>query len=88
MTTDGIESSFSLLKPGIIASWRKISAKHLFAYLDEMTFRFNNRSNPFLFRDTLIRLLNAEVLEYKKLTAASCYGLTMVKFASAGLSPL
>ena len=31
--------------------------KHLEAYLNEMTFRFNNRSNPYLFRDTLIRLL-------------------------------
>jgi transposase-like protein len=70
ITTSGIESAFSLLKRGIIGSWHKVSAKHLPAYLDEMTFRFNNRSNPFLFRDTMMKLLEAPVLEYKKLTAA------------------
>jgi transposase-like protein len=70
ITTNGIESAFSLLKRGIIGSWHKVSAKHLPAYLDEMTFRFNNRSNPFLFRDTMMKLLQAPTLEYKKLTAA------------------
>ena len=70
ITTNGIESAFSLLKRGIIGSWHKVSAKHLPAYLDEMTFRFNNRSNPFLFRDTLMKLIEAPVLEYKRLTAA------------------
>jgi len=70
VTTNGIKSAFSLLKRGIIGSWHKVSAKHLPAYLDEMTFRFNNRSNPYLFRDTLLKLLEAPVLEYKKLTAA------------------
>ena len=70
ITTSGIESAFSLLKRGIVGSWHKVSAKHLSAYLDEMTFRFNNRSNPFLFRDTLLKLIEAPVLEYKKLTAA------------------
>ncbi len=68
ITTNGIESAFSLLKRGIIGSWHKVSAKHLPAYLDEMTFRFNNRSNPYLFRDTLMKLIEAPVLEYKKLT--------------------
>jgi hypothetical protein len=58
------------LKRGINDSWHKVSAKHLPAYLDEMTFRFNNRDNPFLFRDILMKLLEAPVLEYKKLTAA------------------
>lgn len=52
---------------GIVA---KVSAKHLPAYLDEMAFRFNDRSNPYLFRDTLMKLIEAPVLEYKKLTAA------------------
>jgi transposase-like protein len=70
ITTNGIESAFSLLKRGIIGSWHKVSAKHLAAYLDEMTFRFNNRNNPYLFRDTMLKLIEAPVLEYKKLTAA------------------
>ena len=71
VTTNGIESASSLLKRGIIGSWHKVSAKHLTAYLDEMTFRFNNRDNPYLFRDTLMKLIEAPVLEYKKLTAAA-----------------
>jgi transposase-like protein len=70
ITTNGIESAFSLLKRGIIGSWHKVSAKHLEAYLAEMTFRFNNRNNPYLFRDTLMKLIDAPKLEYKKLTAA------------------
>ena len=70
ITTNGIESAFSLLKRGIVGTWHKVSAKHLEAYLDEMTFRFNNRDNPYLFRDTMMKLIEAPVLEYKKLTAA------------------
>jgi len=66
-----VESAFSLLKRGIVGTWHRISAKHLQAYLDEMTWRFNNRKNNFLFRDTLIRLIRAEKLEYKQLTKAA-----------------
>jgi len=71
ITTNGIESAFSLLKRGIVGSWHKISAKHLQAYLDEMTWRFDNRNNPFLFRDTMMKLIEAPVLEYKKLTSSA-----------------
>jgi len=71
ITTNGIESAFSLLKRGTVGSWHKVSAKHLPAYLDEMKFRFNdNRHNPYLFRDTMLKLIEATVLEYGKLTAA------------------
>ena len=48
-----------------------ILCKHLRAYLDEMTWRFNNRTNNFLFRDMLIRLIRAERVEYKELTKAA-----------------
>src|SRR5271170_4831810 len=71
ITTNGIESAFSLLKRGIVGTWHKISAKHLQAYLDEMTWRFDNRNNPYLFRDTMMKLIEAPVLEYKKLTRAA-----------------
>jgi transposase-like protein len=67
--TNSIESGFSLLKRGIIGTWHKISAKHLQAYLDEMCFRFDNRKNPYLFRDTLLKMLEAEHVEYKRLTS-------------------
>lgn len=68
--TNTVESAFSLLKRGIIGTWHRISAKHLQAYLDEMCWRFDNRENPYLFRDTLKRMLNADNLEFKTLTAA------------------
>jgi hypothetical protein len=32
--------------------------------------RINNRHNPYLFRDTKLKPIEAPVLEYKKLTAA------------------
>jgi transposase-like protein len=68
--TNTVESAFSLLKRGIIGTWHKVSAKHLPAYLDEMCFRFNNRKNPYLFRDTIIKLIQTPNLEYKELTAS------------------
>src|SRR5216683_2081248 len=67
--TNTVESAFSLLKRGIIGSWHKISAKHLPAYLDEMTFRFNRRKNTTLFLDTLRHMVTAPVLTFEKLTA-------------------
>ena len=56
---------------GIIGTWHRLSAKHLPAYLDEMTWRFNNRQNPFLFRDTMLKLIASSNLEYKQLTQAA-----------------
>jgi hypothetical protein len=38
-------------------------------YLDEFEFRFNNRENPYLFRDTLRKLLGATNLPYRKLVS-------------------
>ncbi len=69
VTTNTVESAFSLLKRGIMGSWHKISAKHLPAYLDEMTFRFNRRKSSTLFLDTLRHMVTAPVLTFKKLTA-------------------
>jgi transposase-like protein len=69
VTTNTIESAFSLLKRGIMGSWHKISAKHLPAYLDEMTFRFNRRKSANLFLDTLRHMVTAPVLTFEKLTA-------------------
>jgi hypothetical protein len=33
-----------------------------------MCFRFNNRTNAFLFRDTMLKLIDSPNLEYKHLT--------------------
>lgn len=66
--TNSVESVWSLFKRSIVGSYHQISAKHLDRYLDEFEFRFNNRNNPYLFRDTLLRLIASSHLEYKELT--------------------
>jgi transposase-like protein len=71
VTTNAIESAFSLFKRGVVGAWHKVSVKHLPAYLNEMTYRFNNRKNKCLFRDTLIQMLKSENIEYKELTGAA-----------------
>jgi transposase-like protein len=64
---NSVENVWSLLKRSIIGSYHQVSAKHLDAYLDELEFRFNNRENPYMFRDALCKLLVAETLPYKRL---------------------
>ena len=66
--TNTMESVWSLFKRSIVGSYHQISYKHIDRYLDEFEFRFNNRNNPYLFRDTLLRLLTTENLKYKELT--------------------
>jgi transposase-like protein len=67
--TNTIENFWSLLKRGIVGSYHKVSKEHLPAYVAEFEFRFNNRKNPHLFRDTLKRLLSTEPLPFEKLIA-------------------
>jgi transposase-like protein len=69
VTTNTVESAFSLLKRGIMGSWHKISAKHLPAYLAEMEFRFNRRKSQTLFLDTLRHMVTSPVLTFENLTA-------------------
>ncbi len=69
--TNSAEGVWSLFKRSIVGSYHHVSAKHLDAYLDEFEFRFNNRENPYLFRDTLKRMLNADNLAFKELVANS-----------------
>jgi hypothetical protein len=66
--TNTIENAFSLLKRGIMGTWHNISAKHLAAYLDEMSFRFNRRESSTLFQDTLSHMVGAPVLTFETLT--------------------
>ena len=53
----------------VVGSCHQLSMEHLDRYLDEFEFRFSNRHNPYLFRDTLLRLLASSNIEYKPLTA-------------------
>ena len=66
--TNSVENVWSLLKRSIIGAYHRVSIKHLDAYLDELEWRFNNRDNPWLFRDTLVRLLQSDNLPYETLT--------------------
>jgi transposase-like protein len=69
VTTNTIESAFSLFKRGIVGSWHRVSPKHLASYLNEMTFRFNRRESHTLFLDTLRHMVTAPVLTFERLTA-------------------
>ena len=52
-------------------SHRRVSAKHLSAYLDEMAFLSNNQNNAYLLRDLLLRLLDSESITYAELIASA-----------------
>ena len=64
---DRDEGVWGLFKRSIVGSYYQLSVKHLPAYLDKMSFRFDNRDNPYLFRDTMRRLLDASTLRYADL---------------------
>jgi len=67
--TNTIEGAFGLFKRGLVGSFHQVSRKHLDRYLDEFEFRYNNRRNPYLFRDTLTRLVSKDPMSYEQLTA-------------------
>lgn len=67
--TDSVEGAFGLFKRAIIGSFHQISEKHLDRYIDEFEFRYNNRKNPYLFRDTLHKLVTTDAMTYEQLTA-------------------
>lgn len=47
--TNSIESFWALLKRGVMGSFHHISEKYTPLYVDEFSFRFNNRKNPDIF---------------------------------------
>jgi transposase-like protein/IS1 family transposase len=67
--TNTVEGVFSLFKRSIVGAYHQVSVKHLDRYLDEFEFRFNNRNNPYLFRDTLLRLIASDSLSYERLVS-------------------
>ena len=44
--TNGLENFWSLLKRGINGTYVSVEPFHLFRYLDEQAFRYNNRHKP------------------------------------------
>jgi ISXO2-like transposase domain len=67
--TNGIESVWSLFKPSVIANYHQLPEMDVRSYVDEMAWRFNNRDNPYLFRDTPLTLIRSENLSYHTLAA-------------------
>ena len=53
--TNTIESFWALLKRGIVGQFHKVSRKHLYKYINELAYRFNNRDNKDVFTLTLIK---------------------------------
>jgi IS1 family transposase len=51
--TNSIESFWSLLKRGVMGTYHNVSAKYLPFYLNEFSFRFNNRKNEDMFADLI-----------------------------------
>ncbi len=64
---NGIEGVWSLFKRSIVGAFHHSSKKHLDRYLEEMEWRFNNRDNPYMFRETMKRILNTPPLTYREL---------------------
>jgi len=67
--TNTVEGVWSLLKRSITGSYHHVSKKHLDSYIDELEWRFNNRENPYLFRDTLLKLIRSDNLTYESLVS-------------------
>jgi transposase-like protein len=67
--TNTVEGVWSLLKRSIIGAFHHVSVKHLDKYLSELEWRFSNRNNSQIFRDTLTQLMQAGHMGYEELTA-------------------
>jgi transposase-like protein len=65
--TNTVESAFSLFKRGLTGAFHKVSLKHLQRYLNEFSYRFNNRKDADLFGMTVRRMAMAGNLPYAKL---------------------
>lgn len=70
--TNGMENFWSLLKRAIKGTYVSVEPFHLFRYLDEQAFRFNNRSDSDGERfDTAVASITGKRLTFSELTAAN-----------------
>jgi hypothetical protein len=73
--TNGIENFWSLLKRGINGTYVSVEPFHLFRYIDEQAFRYNNRAkkdNPLTDADRFVLLMSQ--VSGKRLTYAELTG--------------
>jgi len=71
--TNTVESAFSLFKRGLTGAFHKVSLKHLQRYLNEFSFRFNNRKAADLFGMTVRRMALAGSLPYATLIEENAF---------------
>ena len=73
--TNTVEGVWSLFKRSIVSAFHKVSRKHLDRYLVELEWRFNNRDNPYNFRDALRKIVTSKHLTYAQLIADKAEGM-------------
>jgi transposase-like protein len=66
ISTNTIESAFSLFKRGVIGNFHKVSIQHLQRYLNEFSYRYNRRKED-AFMETVGRLCGFKPLPYRVL---------------------
>jgi transposase-like protein len=69
--TNGLENFWSLLKRGIGGTYVSVEPFHLFRYLDEQAFRYNNRKEPMddsARFEKLLSMVGGKRVQYKELT--------------------
>lgn len=71
--TNGLENYWSLLKRGLSGTYVSVEPFHLFRYLDEQAFRFNNRKDSDAARfDEAVRGIVGRRVTYQDLIGAPC----------------
>lgn len=68
--TQSIDGFWGLLKRGVIGTYHQVSIKHLDRYVQEFSYRFNNRQNQELFTITVACLALGIPLPYAALVGA------------------
>lgn len=72
VTTNSVESSFALLKRGIVGAFHHVSKKHLHRYCDEFDFRWNERKAGDVERtQAALRESKGKRLTYRPLASAA-----------------
>ena len=68
--TNGLENFWSLLKRGLRGTYVSVEPFHLFRYLDEQSFRYNNRieMNDYDRFNKLLKMVTGKRVTYAKLT--------------------
>ena len=72
--TNGLENFWSLLKRGIKGTYVSVEPFHLFRYLDEEVFRYNNRNpqnDADRFSEVLAHIVGRRLM-YKQLIGENC----------------